>query len=37
MRVRAGDDRAAKVPKLAAQSVFVRRVSHSTDLADGGE
>ncbi|KAH8077534.1 acetyl-CoA carboxylase [Aureococcus anophagefferens] len=36
LRIYIGDDRAAKVPKLAAQSVFVRRVSHSTDLADGG-
>ena len=38
LRVYVGDDRAgrAKNPKFAAQSVFVRRLTHSPDFFDGG-
>ncbi|MAI24934.1 MAG: hypothetical protein CMN75_02780, partial [Spirochaeta sp.] len=38
LRVYVGDDRAgrAKNPKFAAQSVFVRRLTHSRDFFEGG-
>jgi len=36
LRIYVGDEKAAKNPKTAGQCVFVRRVTHSTDLNGGG-
>ncbi|KAJ8604581.1 hypothetical protein CTAYLR_007627 [Chrysophaeum taylorii] len=36
LRVYIGDEKNPKNPRAASQTVFVRRVTHSTDLADAG-